>query len=432
MSSRKNIRRVFHPTMESARLEERVVLSGTKAAVAAAVTTPVAAPSPFTPLTTTPLTQAQVRTNFMNAFQSDISSVQRTINAQINSLFANGRPSTQALTDFSNNLAGAIDASTFRLSSQFGLLPGNTNATLNALQNRLVGPGPASLVNQVQQLSSQTNATANSIALRTAVMDQLRQLSRVGTSSLNNFFNNNNLTQLSVNQLGQQIPIQQFIGNQIMSQTANTLGSLAQTFTNQANPLFFNSNGTPPTAQQLTNFQTQASQGLNTAAFQLNGDLAVFGNAANQLAPQLQNTLFGSNPGQSGLLSTLIGVPTSPTTFTTNTMAAFNQALQGTATTLNNFFSTPSLTPPTLPNGNIPPTFNPVTTKSNPNFAFNGGFNSGFPGFGTAPTTFNNNFATGFNSFVTSTNTNFGFNGTPTSGFPGFGTTTTTTTPPVA
>jgi hypothetical protein len=224
----------------------------------------------------------------------------------------------------------------------------------------------------------------------------------LGTNTLNNFFNTTNLNRLSVNSTGQTIPLQQFIGNQIMAQASNTFGSLANSFGNQANTLFFQ-NGVTPTTTAVNAFNNSFGTALNTAAFQLASNLSLL-RGGSTLNSAIQSGLFGT--GNNALFNSVTGLPTTSTTdFNTALTTAFNNTFGNLGVSLTNFFGTnPSNGSIALPTSNFSNVFNTAFTGNSFNSGFNNGFGSGFIGFGTAPTAFNSNFGTGFNNFVTTMN----------------------------
>ena len=246
-------------------------------------------------------------------------------------------------------------------------------------------------------------------ALQFEVNQVLNRSTVLGASTLNNFFNTTNLNRLSVNSTGQTIPLQQFFGNQIMAQASNTFGSLASSFQNQASSLLFQNGATvTPTTSALNSFGNSLNSAINTAAFQLAGNLSLL-NGGNGLASSLQNNLFGS--GNNSLIQSIGGIPVNSLNFGSNVATAFNNAFGSLATPVSNFFGMNSTSSTSLPTSNFTNMFTQDLASNNFNSGFNNGFGSGFVGFGTAPTSLNSNFGTGFNNFVTSTNQNFGVNG---------------------
>jgi len=413
MSREKKNRVAFRPWADDAKLEDRVVMATT--GVTLVQTAPplidqiTPAASPISPLTR--LTAAQVRQDFMSAFRSTSNALRTAIRSDINQLFANGRPTAQQVADFNAMVGGQINAAAFRTASQVSLLPGASTQLAASLQNSLLGNSPTSLINWIATRSFAASASsqlgtpvfANSgRALQFAVNNVLNRSTALGTNSLNNFFNTTNLNRLSVNSTGQRIPLQQFFGNQIMAQASNTFGSLANSFGNQANNLLFQ-NGVTPTTSAINSFNNSFGSALNTAAFQLAGNLGLF-RGGNGLNSSIQSGLFGT--GNNALFNSVTGLPTtSANDFTTGLTSAFNTGFGNLGTSLTNFFGTnPSNGSIALPTSNFSNVFNTAFTGNNFNNGFNNGFGSGFVGFGTAPTAFNSNFGNGFNNFVTTAN----------------------------
>ena len=95
-------------------------------------------------------------------------------------------------------------------------------------------------MNALAQSGKLSGTTAASSRTLTNLFNSASQQT---VSQINNFFNTTPVNQLSVNASGQRIPLEQFLGGQLVSQVGNTLGSLAQSFPNVANAALF-PNGT--------------------------------------------------------------------------------------------------------------------------------------------------------------------------------------------
>jgi len=397
---------------DEAKLEDRVVMASGATLVQTLPPlidqiTPAA--SPISPLTR--LTAAEVRRDFTSAFQSTSNALRSALRTDMAQLFANGRPTAQQLADFRAMVGGQINAAAFRTASQVSLLPGESSRLATSIQQSLLGNSPTSLLNRITTRAFNASASAqlgtpvfanSGRALQFGVNQLLNRTTQLGNSQLNNFFNTTNLNRLSVNSTGQRIPLQQFFGNQIMAQAENTFGSLANSFGTQANNLFFQ-NGVTPTTSAINSFNNSFGSALNTAAFQLAGNLGLF-RGGNGLNSSLQSGLFGT--GNNALFNSVTGLPTtSATDFNTALTTAFNNSFGNLGTSLTSFFGTnPSNGSIALPTSNFSNVFNTAFTGNNFNNGFNNGFGSGFVGFGTAPTAFNSNFGNGFNNFVTTAN----------------------------
>jgi hypothetical protein len=418
MNRQKRTHVAFRPSVGETRLEDRVVLSVSKvsaAAIHSLVVQPTPAPSPFTPLSR--LTAQQVRNAFMHQSQVAAGTLRNTIRNDIIQLFATGRPTAQQLSDFNATVAGQLDASALRMSSQALLLPGRSQQLVTTMQNFVLGSNPNSLLSRIQAITQSPRFINSAAALRNAISVPLNRVTLMGNNQLNNFFNTTALNRLSVDSTGQQIPLQQFFGQQVMSQLGNSLGSLGQSFSNQANTLLFPTNGITPTTAAVNAFNNQFSQALNTSAFQLASNLALF-NGGTGVLPQVQNSLFGSGSG--ALFNTILGIPNQTTTnaanFASNISTAFNNGFGTLNTPLSNFFGINPTPNTLLPTSNFPNIFGPTLAGATFNSGFNNGFGSGFIGFGTAPNAFNTNFGTGFNTFMNDVNQSFGV--TPPPAFP--------------
>jgi hypothetical protein len=206
------------------------------------------------------------------------------------------------------------------------------------------------------------------------------------------------------------------MGQQLVSQLGNALGSLAQSFPGVANSVLFPNGvaGASSPSQALINqFGTMASSALSTSALQLGSDLSLFGGNSN-VATQLQSLLFGTGTGTgtgigtgtSSLASALQGLSFGSSDVNSAITNAFNTGFSNLLSPINSFLGLQSQSNSTLPTDGLTSMFGSQFTGSSFNSGFNNGFatgtNSGFVGFGVAPTTsvFNTNFGTGFNQMV--------------------------------
>ena len=415
MTDRRKQSMAFKPSLNDSGLEVRLVLNGAGASVAAQATVQNG------------MERRLVLSALRNQFRTAGNNLRGLINGQVAQLFANGTPTAQQRADFNARVSGEVFASAFQLSSQTGLLPGSSHL-VSMLQGSLLGNSPRSLLTRLQNLPQASLANATPQRIQAAISRQVNNTFNAARTQFNNFATATPLNRLSVDQAGNQIPLQQFMGNQVISQLGNTLGSLAQSFPNVANTGLFANGALTATPQNQLAFINQAGGALGTAAFQLGSDVALFPFNSTGVGPQLQSALFGNTP--TSLFTQLQNLPNASATFNTAATTAFNNGFQSLVTPLNSFFNLPTtaqnLTLPTAQlNGIIGPAFDSVSN------GFNGGFGSGFIGFGTAPATFNANFGTGFDGFTTSFNTSAGFNvptvNTLPVGVPGTGTTTTGT-----
>ena len=422
MSKNRNERNSFQPSLSDSDLETRLVLSGTKAAaIVASALSPPPAPSPFTPIGR--ITVQGLRADYLRAYRASTNALAQTIRADLNQLHANGRPTTQQLADFNAQVAGAINATALLVSSQAALLPGQTSTLLASLQDSLMGTGANSLANRISALAQSGRFTNSFNALQAAVARQVNQTGLVGAQNLNNFFNTTSINRFSVDASGQRIPLNQFIGNQIVNQFANNLGSLANAFSTQAGSLFFNNNGVTPTTDAINAFRNQTAQGLGVVTAALGSDLSLLGNTGTQVVPQLSNVLFAPGPNStSSFFDSILAEQSNLPGVGPSTTNPFNKPFGSLGPILHADFGLPTTTASTLPGSSFTNVFVPSFTGNSFNSGFNSGFGTGFIGFGTAPTTFNTNFTTGFNNMLGNANTSFGFS------FPAVTPITTTTT----
>ena len=226
------------------------------------------------------------------------------IKAEVAQLYANGAvPTSQQMADFDASVAGAVDATALRLSTQAALLP-NSGARLEpAVQNAILGSGPKSLVSRLNALAQAGKLSGTTAASSRALTNLLTTTNQQTVSQLNNFFNTTPVNQLSVNASGQHIPLQQFLGDRLVSQVGNTLGSLSQSFPTVANAaLFPNSTTGIPTQAAMNAFTTQYDNALATAAYQLGSGLALFPTSSSVVS-QIAPMLFGSGTASNSLAS---------------------------------------------------------------------------------------------------------------------------------
>ena len=294
------------------------------AAIVGAALTPAPAPSPFTPISNTRLTAAQLETDFLTANRAATAALQQEIRTDAAQLFANGKPTQSQLFNFTSEAAGAIDATAMRLSSQAAHLPGQNSALLAQIQNTLMGPTANSLVNRIAGATLSARLTGShrpGFPRRRQPTASAHGESPGNAANLTHFFNTTSINRNSVNAAGQMIPLQQFIGTQIVNQFANNLGSLANAFSTQTGQLFSNNSSTAPTTSQISTFRNQTAQALGVVTSTLGNDLSLLGSTASQVNPRIQSAFNVAAPGStssffSGLMnitSFLPGVGSNPT-----------------------------------------------------------------------------------------------------------------------
>ena len=364
------------------------------------------------------LTVKQLNAAFAAQNRAAYSNLNQAIKQEIQQLYANGRPNSQQLSNFNASVAGQLNATAFRLSSQESLLPNSVKRLIPNLQNGLMSSNRNSLLSRIEALTASNNMTRSAATLQNALTNQISTSFINNRAQLGNFLNTTNFARASVDQSGNPIPLQQFLGQQIVNQFGSTLSGLSQGFMNAANSTLFANGATNPSQSALQGFQSQFGSGLNLAAFQLGNNLNLLNGASSTLLPQLQSGFFGStNTGAgtgagsfNGLFPALQGLPFNGTStdFTSGVNSAFNNGFSNVSSSIGSFLNLPTQANPTLPA--FTDIFNPTFTNSNFFGGFNSGFGSGFPGFGTSPSGVNSNFGSGFNNFVNTTNTNLGFN----------------------
>ena len=244
-----------------------------------------------------------------------------------------------------------------------------------------------------------------------------RQLSGQFTS----FFATTPVNQLSVNSTGQHIPLQQFMGQQLV-QPARQHAGIAGAKASRAwrIPCCFLTELPARAArarrQPLIQFGTMASNcWLSTAALQLGSDLlSLFGGDLQRRHAAFQSLLFGTGTnsgtgigtgtnsgtgtgigtgigtGTSSLASALQGLSFGSSDVNSAITNAFNTGFSNLLSPINSFLGLQSQSNSTLPTNGLTSMFGSEFTGSSFNSGFNNGFatgtNSGFVGFGVAPT----------------------------------------------
>lgn len=451
-SPRKN-RVAFRPALNDILLEERVVLNATpRGALVSAGALGAARNTPY-------VLQA-VHRSYLNQLQTSQRFFTQFANQQAAALYQtpenwgpDGRVTLGALENYGNSMAGGINATVFRLSSQIALLPESGRA-LTAIQNSFMGSQANSLASRITRLVSSPRASTSPWMLQRAVNRDINQTFRADTAALGNYFHTTPIARLSVDaNTGRLIPITPYMAQRAVGQINNIFGALVNSVNGIAAQTIFDSEGNynPAGRQQFEQLYVDA---LSTAAAQAGGVLSVFPNG-DSLASQLQNAIFatGTNPETGlpdvSLLNSLIGAlpqtpPTTPAAalitadasipapigpslqpvqgplslnqFQSTYQNQFTAAYENFTTPINNFFG---LAQPTgLPSGffqagaTFPNLYGSSFTGATFNNGFNNGFlstGSGFPGYGIAPSNFPGAFGTGFNGLIGSMNGRFGF-----------------------
>jgi trimeric autotransporter adhesin len=474
MTHSKRKRIALRPSVNDQKLEDRVLLSGSGTASAAPqvvlltpAVTPAAATTPKSPAAVV----RAVRTALRTEFKSESAALRKTVDADIKQLYANGRiPSAQAKADFAAEVDGAVDAIALGISAPASLLPGSANTLVPTLQSELLGSSAGSLASRLAAVTNGARANVSAAALTTAVNQAVNSAATRTVASTNVYLSTAPLNHLSVVN-GQYLPLQQYMGNQVISQLENNLGLLAQTYPTVANAMLFPTTASTGTGTNLTattgttgintsgststtgttgttatlnptllgTFNTQVNNALGTVAYVLGSELALFPGSSSVVS-QLDSALFGGSSGTSGAT----GTTTNPTSSAVNSLAtalanlqygatgssqlssavtsAFTTGLQNLVTPLSTFLNVVSPADLALSTSNFS---NPYASGyATPAFAagFNNGFvtttgtgsnSMGFVGFGVSPTlstsTYNTNFGTGFSNLVNLLDTSAGF-----------------------
>lgn len=149
-SPRKN-RVAFRPALNDILLEERVVLNATpRSAMIGA--------GAWDAARNTQYVLHAVHRSYLNQLQTSQRFLTQFANQQAAALYQtpgnlgpDGRVTLDALENYGNSMAGGINATVFRLSSQISLLPESGRA-LNAIQYSFMGPQANSLASRITRL----------------------------------------------------------------------------------------------------------------------------------------------------------------------------------------------------------------------------------------------------------------------------------------
>jgi len=449
-SPRKN-RLAFRPALNDIRLEDRVVLNAARpSALIAGVAEARQERLALRQIQQSYLRQIRTTQTFLTQFASDQAAM---LAGTPQNWGPDGRLTQEALGNYSNALAGGLNATTFRLASQVSLLPNSLHVG-TGIQDGMIGLQANSLASRISKLIGSPRAYTAPWALQNLVNRDINQTFNANVNALGRYFRSTPVGRLAIDPTtGQRIPVSQFLGEQAVTQINNIFGSFANSVGDIAAQTIFDAQGNFNPAGVQT-FEQLYAQALGTAGNQIAGVLSLFPNG-DSLAAQLQQGLFaiGNDPATGlpnvSLLNALINslpapeppAPAAPiamalvvgpqssvtppigaqqgpldlSQFRTTFQSNFTPAFQNLMTPVNSFFGTPQ--PAGLPTGFFqsgaifPNVFNSPFTGTTFNSGFNNGFltsGSGFPGFGIAPSNFPSSFGTGFNGLVQSMNSPFG------------------------
>lgn len=292
----------FRPDLDGVRLEDRVVLSarGVTAAQVAAFATGNSGNSNNSgnPNSSSNLTASQVRNGYAASLQNTANGLRQYVNTQTAALYANGAtPTAEQLANFRAQVAGAVNAAAFTVSSQAALVPNATRGVVPAIQNAILGNCNNSLISRINAVTSQNRNTGSASSMEAAVGRQLDNSINSVRSIFMRYFNAAPLNRLSVDASGNRIGLQQYLGNRVISQYSNSLGSLANSFPNVAqSALFANGSTGTPSQAAMNGFNTQYTNALGVITAQLGNNLSLFQNSSSVL-PQFFSSIYCANTG---------------------------------------------------------------------------------------------------------------------------------------
>ena len=121
MSSHKKSRTAFRPSVDGVILEDRLVLStGVRGQLGAAAV----AARPQAQASGSALSRRALYQSYRTQLKAASNQLNQYVDSQIASLYANGTPTQAQLAELRQQVAGAVDATTFRISSQLALFRG--------------------------------------------------------------------------------------------------------------------------------------------------------------------------------------------------------------------------------------------------------------------------------------------------------------------
>src|SRR3954453_21458329 len=179
MKMRKHRRPAFRPSVDIARLEDRVVLSGpSQVAHIQAVPTVATGGQTSSGSTLTQLSRRELYSLYQQQFRAAAQDLKTALSTQVDQLYASGKPSQDQLNNLQTLVIGAVNATAFRVSSQVALLPAGAetltpriqdallapNRSLSTQLNGIIGYGPFNRT--ADRLKAELNRTINSFASR--------------------------------------------------------------------------------------------------------------------------------------------------------------------------------------------------------------------------------------------------------------------------
>ena len=289
------------------------------------------------------------RYEIYQAYRNQLNAAAKTLNMYIDSriaqLYANGNPGPNALAGLMDEISGAVDATTFRVSSQVALLPGTQNRVIAQIQNSQLSGNPRALVSEIQRLVSNPRLNQQGRWLAGAIGQSISRNTQQNALRVGNYLRNAPIYALSVDpSTGQRIPVQQYMAQQVLEQFRNSMGSLSAAIQNSSNTTLFNNGvfNSDPAVQQAYAMQVNdavsiiANQvGYNLALFPSN--LHLFPNSNSNLITTLNDLFYGSQtPGNGAITTNALAVAPQATP----AIAAVTPALLGTYPSLYNSLAT--------------------------------------------------------------------------------------------
>ena len=231
MRKNRRNRNEFHPNLNGATLEERVVLS---------------LPPGFNFVSTQQV--SQLRAAVTRVFRSTEFSVRTEIQAQARQLLASGTPTPTQIADFESNADGIIVSGTSAVANMFAVLPNTQRGLVPNSAREFLANNQNSLLSRVNNLINSGFKMGSPFQLNTALAQNVRAVFGDVNTQAGQFFANENFNHAVLEATDGSQSLSQFLGDRIITQFANNLGNLALAFPTVANSVLFANGATTATS----------------------------------------------------------------------------------------------------------------------------------------------------------------------------------------
>ena len=155
---------------------------------------------------------------YQTQFRAAATDLKTALHTQIDRIYANGRPTEDQLKNLETLVIGAVDATAIGVSSQVGLLPAAGDTLVPRIQDALLSSN-RSLSTQLNGIIGYGRFNQSASRLKTMLDRTIDQYANRATREFRNFLNTTPLYRLSVDNAGQQVPIQQYIAQQVVARS---------------------------------------------------------------------------------------------------------------------------------------------------------------------------------------------------------------------